>query len=74
MKAQKKSSPLIATKRVARKRLSSARAIEIKPGSVLDRMGGMPKHLYYGPRDLSSEQGQKRAIEEYLSTKASRIK
>jgi len=74
MKAQK-------TKSVAKKfrhssdLLTVGRAIQdiqIKPGSILDRMGGLPDCLVYGPEDSSTKAGRRREVSAYLSEKAKR--
>lgn len=82
MTAQKKSLPSRAMKRVAAKKAGSARVsstvemaslpVVIKPGSVLDRMGGLPKYMFDGDPNMSSRESRKKAVQEHVNVKATR--
>jgi len=40
---------------------TSAQVMQIKPGSVLDRMGGLPKFMLHGDGNASSRRNRKKA-------------
>jgi hypothetical protein len=47
------------------------RKLEIKSGSILARMGGVPKHLLNDP-SITTRDGRKAAVEQELSDKSAR--
>jgi hypothetical protein len=81
MKAQNKSSgKSAANKAGSAKRMPvlskarSASAVQIKPGSVLARMGGLPKHMLQGDGSGSSRTRRKQVVKEFVAAKAERRK
>jgi hypothetical protein len=61
----KKSSHAIATLKTI-----PAQIIQIKPGSVLDRMGGLLRYMLHGDGNVSSRRNRKETVEEHILTKA----
>ncbi len=78
MKAQKKTLSSTTTKKssraIAALKTAPSRVVQIKPGSVLDRMGGLPKHMLHGNGNASSRRNRKKVVEEHIITKAAHRK
>lgn len=78
MKAQKKTFSSTTAKKssraIAALKTTPAQVIQIKPGSVLDRMGGLPKYMLHGNGNASSRKNRKKAVEDHILAKAARRK
>ena len=78
MKAQKKTLSSTTAKKssraIAALKTIPAQSIQIKPGSVLDRMGGLPKYMLHGDGNASYRTNRKKAVEDHILAKAARRK
>jgi hypothetical protein len=53
---------------IAALKATSAQVIQIKPSSVLDRMGGLPKYVLH--EDGKASRNRKKTVEEHILAKA----